>query len=80
MGTWKEKECSQIAIYGQRTVLLTQEWKKGLPEGLRLEVYVGMAINDLTQTYRVNDSLGITRMYQKIAWENKCHILKKAMH
>jgi len=79
MGTWKEKEYGQMAIYGQKTVLFTREWKKELPEGLRLKVYTGMAINDLTWTYRVDDSLGITRMYQKIAWENKCHSLKKAI-
>jgi len=52
-----------MAIYGQRTVLLTQEQKKELPEELRLRVYAAMAINDLMWTYIVNDSLGITRMY-----------------
>jgi len=52
-----------MAIYGQKTVLLTREQKKELPEGLRLKVYMGMVINDLTWTYRVDDSPGITRMY-----------------
>ena len=80
MGTWKKKEYGQMAIYGQRTVLLMREWKKGLPEELRLEVYMGMAINDLMQIYRVDDSPGITRIYQKIVQENKCYSLKKAMH